>query len=132
MRNNWEKEYSTEPLEQFQQVAPDLYRQRKNGYRIPPKSDEEIGETWVYDSRTISKQQYEEYMNALNSPVNEQIRSDFQSVTINQDQLNDNSLVTMSALADMYELLTNALLQLQGGSDGSPIRDTGDQQSEDV
>lgn len=132
MSLDWTNEYAMQPLDQFQQIAPDKYLQRRNGRRIPP-TDENGVEERVYESREISKEQYEDYMNVLNGPAQLQLESNFRSVQEGQDGLNGQSLVTMGALADLYELLTNALLQLQGGvNNGTPVHNLSDEKNEDL
>lgn len=127
MSLDWTTEYAMQPLDQFQQIAPDKYLQRRNGRRIPPTNNTEV-EEWVYESREISKEQYEDYMNVLNGPAQLQLERGMQTMQAGQEGLNGQSLVTMGALADLYELLTNALLQLQGGVDnGTPIHNPSDE-----
>lgn len=105
----WKKEYAFGRLEQFQQIAPDIYMQRRNERYIPPS--EEGGEgTWEYESRKISKAQYETYMELLNSPSHEQMMVDLSQMTTGQEKIDGQSLVTMAAIADLYELLTINLL----------------------
>lgn len=132
MSLSWTKEYAFEPLDQFQQVAPDLYMQRRNGRELPPASEGEPVQ-WEYESRTISKEQYEAYMEQLNSPAQEQVVKDIQSMSLNQENLDGKTLITMAAIAEMYEILSIALLQLQGGNtNGTPIRDVSHESNENA
>lgn len=132
MSLDWTKEYAMQPLDQFQQIAPDKYLQRRNGRRIPPTTDTD-DESWVYESREITKEQYEDYMNVLNGPAQLQLESGIRTMQAGQEDINGQSLVTMGALADLYELLTNALLQLQGGvNDGTSVHNTGDEEHENL
>lgn len=110
MEKEWFEEYAFGPLEQFQEIAPGLYMQRTNETILPPEGEEGsfdyMPTRYRYLSRKISKEQYDSYMDMLHSPAQAQLMNDFRSVTENQNSLNGQSLVTMAAMADLYELLT--------------------------
>lgn len=101
MKTAWEVEYcgSTKP-EQFQKLDPDgnSYMQRKNIEEVTETDGE--GNTYTsYKcmSRFISKDVYEEFMDALDTPT--------QIALMEQFKVSDeNTLAIMSAIAEIYEM----------------------------
>lgn len=103
MKTDWTEEQCGRLPEQFEQLNDDTYIQRRNIHRAEPK-EIDIGEPgWVCESRMISKDIYDDFMDVLNSPAQAQIVNNLKSVEEKQ-QLNDEAMVVvMGAIADLYE-----------------------------
>lgn len=101
MSNRWinESGIGSDPGE-FQKINGEKYIQRKD---IQIQEIESNIFSWTSKSRIISKELYEQYMNELNSPAHTQFDTSLQSITENQDESKMDSLITMSAIAELYE-----------------------------
>jgi hypothetical protein len=83
MNTEWHEEICSDYPQEFEQLNPDSYIQRRNVI--------DSGQGYICESRIISKKVYDDYVNNLASP----------SHIAN----NDNMTIIMEAIADIYELI---------------------------
>lgn len=106
MKTEWTDELCSKIPEQFEQLNPDTYIQRRNIRKNQTKEDEANNfESYICESRMISTDVYNEFMEAMESPSQLQIINNFQTVTENQQISDSNTLTIMSAIADLYEMI---------------------------
>lgn len=106
MKTEWSEEScgSTKP-ERFQKLNENSYMQRKN--IVEETTEDENGQTVVrYHclSRVISKDVYEDFVDALDDPAQLELMNEFRLVHENFQASDENSIAMMSAIADIYEM----------------------------
>lgn len=105
MKTEWQKELCSVLPQEFEQLNPDCYIQRRNIVKREA-TEETMGDPgYECDSRFISKDVYEVFMEQLESPAQTAIMSNLDTVQVNQQTGEVNNLVIMSALADIFELI---------------------------
>lgn len=108
MKTEWQKELCSSYPATFEQLNPDAYIQRRNIVRREAVEDDSmIGSDpgFECESRYISKDVYEAFMEQLESPSQQQIVNNLTMVQDNQSLSDGNMLIIMSAIADLYETL---------------------------
>lgn len=106
MKTEWREELCSEYPKQFQKLNPTTYIQRKNIRKMESKEGEMGFLGYICESRIISNEVYEAFMDDMNAPSQMEIREKLQKVEESQDLADSNNLVIMSAIADLYEALT--------------------------
>lgn len=104
MAEIWSTEYLTRKPEEFQKLNNHTYVQRRN-FTKEIVMDQEV---WKCESRFISKEVYESYVNMTNSPFALLVQDDLSKVKENQVKEEENSMTIMSGIADTFENLMNA------------------------
>jgi hypothetical protein len=90
---------------QFEQLNDDTYIQRRNIQKAPDREGvEDSG--YECESRMISKDVYNDMLDALSDPSQTELLNKFNIVTENQESSDDNTLIIMDAIADLYELIS--------------------------
>lgn len=108
--SEWFDETLSEKPEEFQKLNPNTYMQRTNAKKItitnPNTKEDEV--YWTCRSRKIPTSLYNEYMSNKAAPTNDALRAMITDLQEKQKTNDENTLIVMSALADLYE--TVALL----------------------
>lgn len=115
MKTEWQKELCSSYPATFEQLNPDAYIQRRNIVRREAVEDDSMmgGDPgFECESRYISKDVYEAFMEQLESPSQQQIINNLITVQDNQSLSDVNTMVVMSALADIYEVIDGIMAQL--------------------
>lgn len=121
MKTEWQKELCSVYPAAFEQLNPDTYIQRRNIVRKEVVSDDSMNTGdpgFECESRYISKDVYETFMEQLESPSQQQIINNLITVQDNQSLSDGNTMVVMSALADIYEVIDGITAQLSGTTGG--------------
>ena len=106
MKTAWSEELIGYKPSQFEKVNDNTYIQRKNIRRDTLTGDSTKSEPgWICESRFISDDIYEDFMEVLNSPAQEQIVSNFTTIQNNQAGTDENTITLMMGTADLYEKL---------------------------
>lgn len=106
MKTEWSKERLGYQPKQFEKVNETTYIQRKNIHRDVLTNDSIASEPgWVCECRFISDDIYEEFMEAMDSPSQQQIINNLHTITSFQELSDSNTLILMSAIADLYETI---------------------------
>lgn len=121
MKTEWQKELCSIYPATFEQLNPDVYIQRRNIVRRETVTDDSMmsGDPgFECESRYISKDVYEAFMEQLESPSQQQIINNLVTVQDNQSLSDGNTMIVMSALADIYEVIDSIMAQLPPTSGG--------------
>lgn len=106
MKTAWSEELIGYKPSQFEKVNDNTYIQRKNIRRDTLMEDSTKSEPgWICESRFISDDIYEDFMEVLNSPAQEQIVSNFTTIQNTQAGTDENTITLMMGTADLYEKL---------------------------
>lgn len=112
MKTKWTEEHLIQQPKQFEKLNHDVYIQRRNIKMEQTEEDpSEIG--WVCESRFISKDIYEDFMDVLNSPAQEQIVNNFVTIQNAQAGTDENTITLMMGTADVYEKI-DELIEMLG------------------
>lgn len=106
MKTAWSEERLGYQPSQFEKVNDNTYIQRRNIRRDTLRNDltkSDLG--WVCESRFISDDIYEDFMEVMNSPAQEQIVNNFTTIQNKQAGTNENTMTLMLGTADLYEKL---------------------------
>lgn len=103
MKTDWSEEICSHEPQQFEQLNPTTYIQRRNVKKVPYTVGENESFEYVCESRFISSDLYEEFMKMLDSPAQQQVINNFHSVSEGQQISDEDMLIIMSAIADLYE-----------------------------
>ena len=106
MKTAWSEErLGYQPL-QFEKVNGNTYIQRRNirrGVLVEGSTESEPG--WICEARFISDDIYEDFMEVMNSPAQEQIVNNFTAIQNKQAGTDENTITLMLGTADLYEKL---------------------------
>ena len=106
MKTAWSEErIGYQPL-QFEKANDDTYIQRRNIRRdvlVEGSTESEPG--WICEARFISDDIYEDFMEVMNSPAQEQIINNFTTIQNTQAGTDENTITLMLGTADLYEKL---------------------------
>lgn len=106
MKTEWSEERLGYQPSQFEQVNETTYIQRKNIRRDVLTEDSTESEPgWICESRFISDDIYEDFMEVMNSPAQEQIVNNFTTIQNTQAGTDENTITLMLGTADLYEKL---------------------------
>lgn len=106
MKTVWSEELLGYQPSQFEKVNDNTYIQRRNIRRDTLTGDSvESGSGWVCESRFISDDIYEDFMEVMNSPAQEQIVNNFTTIQNTQAGTDENTITLMLGAADLYEKL---------------------------
>lgn len=108
MKTEWQKELCSSYPAEFEQLNPDVYIQRRNIIQKQAVEDNSMMRGYSgfeCESRYISKDVYEAFMEQLESPSQKQIVNNLTTVQNNQSLSDENMMIIMSAIADLYETL---------------------------
>lgn len=106
MKTAWSEELIGYKPSQFEKVNDNTYIQRKSIRRDTLTGGSTKSEPgWICESRFISDDIYEDFMEVLNSPAQEQIVSNFTTIQNNQAGTDENTITLMMGTADLYEKL---------------------------
>lgn len=112
MKTPWREETLSRLPQQFEQLNSNQYIQRKN-IRLDetPKEDDMEGSepTYICESRVISVDDYESYMDSLDSPAQAQTTESLTAISENQAEGGSNQLAVMEAIAELYEMVAALL-----------------------
>lgn len=112
MKTPWREEQLSRLPQQFEQLNSTQYIQRKN-IRLDetPKEDEMEGSepTYLCKSRVISADVYEQYMDLLDSPAQEETKESLSSISESQAEGGNNQLAVMEAIAELYDMVAQLL-----------------------
>lgn len=104
MKTKWMEERLGYFPPQFEKVNENTYIQRKN-IRKNPETDDGIEPGWSCESRFISDDIYEDFMEVMSSPAQEQIMYGFTNIQNAQAGTDENTFALMLGTADLYEKL---------------------------
>ena len=106
MKTAWSEERLGYQPSQFEKVNNDTYIQRKNIRRDTLTEDSKESEPgWICEARFISDDIYEDFMEVMNSPAQEQIVNNFTTIQNTQAGTDENTVTLMLGTADLYEKL---------------------------
>ena len=106
MKTAWSEERLGYQPSQFEKVNNDTYIQRRNIRRDTLTEDSVESEPgWVCEARFISDDIYEDFMEVMNSPAQEQIINNFTTIQNTQAGTDENTITLMLGTADLYEKL---------------------------
>ena len=106
MKTAWSEERLGYQPSQFEKVNGNTYIQRRNIRRDTLTEDSTESEPgWICEARFISDDIYEDFMEVLNSPAQEQIVSNFTAIQNTQAGTDENTITLMMGTADLYEKL---------------------------
>lgn len=100
--NQWKEEILSSSTQEFQKINETTYIQRRNFQKI---EDSMGNEMYKCQSRFISKELYEDYVNNLNSPSQKDISEGLDTLAQAQVMSSEESLTIMSAIAELYETM---------------------------
>lgn len=106
MKTAWSEERLGHQPSQFEKVNGNTYIQRRNIRRDTLTRDStETEPGWICEARFISDDIYEEFIEVMNSPAQEQIVKNFTTIQNKQDGTDENTITLMLGTADLYEKL---------------------------
>ena len=106
MKTAWSEEQLGYQPSQFEKVNDNTYIQRRNIRRDTLTEDSTESEPgWICEARFISDDIYEDFMEVMNSPAQEQIVNNFTTIQNKQDGTDENTITLMLGTADLYEKL---------------------------
>lgn len=106
MKTVWSEEQLGYQPSQFEKVNDNTYIQRRNIHRDTLTEDSMESEPgWVCEARFISDDIYEDFMEVMNSPAQEQIVNNFTTIQNKQAGTDENTITLMLGTADLYEKL---------------------------
>ena len=106
MKTAWLEERLGYQPSQFEKVNVNTYIQRKNIRRDTLTEDSTESEPgWICEARFISDDIYEDFMEVMNSPAQEQIINNFETIQNAQAGTDENTITLMLGTADLYEKL---------------------------
>lgn len=106
MKTVWSEERLGYQPSQFEKVNGNTYIQRRNIHRDTLTEDSMESEPgWVCEARFISDDIYEDFMEVMNSPAQEQIVNNFTTIQNKQAGTDENTITLMLGAADLYEKL---------------------------
>ena len=106
MKTAWSEERLGYQPSQFEKVNNDTYIQRRNIRRDTLTEDSTESEPgWICESRFISDDIYEDFIEVMNSPAQEQIINNFTTIQNTQAGTDENTITLMLGTADLYEKL---------------------------
>ena len=106
MKTAWSEERLGYQPSQFEKVNNDTYIQRRNIRRDTLTEDSTESEPgWICEARFISDDIYEDFMEVMNSPAQEQIVNNFETIQNAQAGTDENTITLMLGTADLYEKL---------------------------
>ena len=106
MKTAWSEERLGYQPSQFEKVNDNTYIQRRNIRRDTLTEDSKESEPgWICEARSISDDIYEDFMEVMNSPAQEQIVNNFTAIQNTQAGTDENTITLMMGTADLYEKL---------------------------
>lgn len=106
MKTVWLEERLGYQPSQFEKVNDNTYIQRRNIRRDTLREGSMESEPgWICEARFISDDVYEDFMEVMNSPAQEQIVNNFTIIKNAQDGTDENTITLMLGTADLYEKL---------------------------
>ncbi len=97
------------PLEIDDTSSPCTVYLRKNIKKEIEETEEGPVSYYVYDEVSLTKDEYEEYINELNNPGIQSIKEDtlilMEAGADSYENAETNSIILMQAIADLYELI---------------------------
>ena len=106
MKTAWSEERLGYQPSQFEKVNNNTYIQRKKIRRDTLTEDSIESEPgWICEARFISDDIYEDFMEVMNSPAQEQIINNFTTIQNTQAGTDENTITLMLGTADLYEKL---------------------------
>ncbi len=106
MKTMWSEERLGYQPSQFEKVNHNTYIQRRNIHRDTLTGDSTESEPgWTCEARFISDDIYEDFMEVMNSPAQEQIVTNFTTIQNTQAGTDENTITLMLGAADLYEKL---------------------------
>ena len=106
MKTVWSEERLGYQPSQFEKVNDNTYIQRRNIRRDTLTGDSTESEPgWICEARFISDDIYEDFIEVMNSPAQEQIVNGFTSIQNKQAGTDENTITIMLGTADLYEKL---------------------------
>lgn len=106
MKTVWSEELLGHQPSQFEKVNDNTYIQRRNIRKDTLPGDSVESEPgWICESRFISDDIYEDFMEVMNSPAQEQIVNNFTTIQNTQAGTDENTVTLMLGTADLYEKL---------------------------
>lgn len=106
MKTAWSVERLGRQPSQFEKLNDNTYIQRKNIRRDTLTEDSMASEPgWICEARFISDDIYEDFMEVMNSPAQEQIVNNFTTIQNAQAGTDENTIALMLGTADLYERL---------------------------
>lgn len=106
MKTAWSEERLGYQPSQFEKVNDNTYIQRRNIRRDTLTRDStETEPGWTCEARFISDDIYEDFIEVMNSPAQEQIVKNFTTIQNKQDGTDENTITLMLGTADLYEKL---------------------------
>ena len=106
MKTAWSEERLGYQPSQFEKVNDNTYIQRRNIRRDTLTEDSKESEPgWICEARFISDDIYEDFMEVMNSPAQEQIINNFATIQNTQAGTDENTITLMLGTADLYEKL---------------------------
>ena len=106
MKTAWSEERLGYQPSQFEKVNDNTYIQRRNIRRDTLTEDSKESEPgWICEARFISDDIYEDFMEVMNSPAQEQIVNNFTAIQNKQAGTDENTITLMLGAADLYEKL---------------------------
>ena len=106
MKTSWSEERLGYQPSQFEKVNDNTYIQRRNIRRdalTEGSTESEPG--WICEARFISDDIYEDFMEVMSSPAQEQIVNNFTTIQNKQAGTDENTIILMLGTADLYEKL---------------------------
>ena len=108
MKTMWSEERLGYKPSQFEKVNGNTYIQRRNIRRDVLTEDSTESEPgWICEARFISDDIYEDFMEVMNSPAQEQIVNNLTTMQKTQDGTDENTITLMLGTADLYEKLND-------------------------
>lgn len=111
MKTPWREEQLSRLPKQFEPLNSNQFVQRRN-IRVSKTTNEMTEEsetTYICESRVISSDLYEEYMDLLSTPAQEETKQALNDISAGQTIGGDNQLSIMEAMADLYDLIAQLL-----------------------
>lgn len=106
MKTAWSEEQIGYQPSQFEKVNGNTYIQRRNIRRDTlTENSTESEPGWICEARFISDDIYEDFMEVMNSPAQEQIANNFITIQNKQAGTDENTITLMLGTADLYEKL---------------------------
>ena len=115
MKTAWSEERLGYQPSQFEKVNDNTYIQRRNIRRDTLTEDSTESEPgWICEARFISDDIYEDFMEVMNSPAQEQIIDNFTTIQNAQAGTDENTITLMLGTAELYAKLDDISEKLDG------------------
>ena len=96
------------------ELSPHCIYLRKNIHEVTEVKDQNTVTFWEYDEAALTHDEYEEYCRLINNPVLQKLLESNLALINNNTEISaaaeQNNLIIMSAIAELYELMSGGTI----------------------